>query len=121
MAQKFYDLTIWKEGHALLMEIYKVTAEFPKEEQYSLIDQIRRSANSVIANIAEAHGRYYFADKIRTLYNSRAEVEETQSHLRVALGLKYLTKKNFQILDKRYENLCKSINNFINSLYQQKK
>ncbi len=88
MAKGFYDLNIWKKGYALLMEIYKITAAFPKEEKYGLATQIRRSANSVIANIAEAHGRYYFADKARVLYTSRGECEETRNHLRVALGLK---------------------------------
>lgn len=63
MAKGFYELNIWKKGYALLMEIYKITTSFPKEEKYGLTSQMRDSANSVIANIAEAHGRYYFADK----------------------------------------------------------
>ena len=107
MAKGFHELNIWKKGYALLMEIYKITAAFPKEEKYSLTAQIKRSANSVIANIAEAHGRYYFADKARVLYTSRGECEETRSHLRVALGLKYIDKKVFTNLDQEYEGLTK--------------
>ena len=49
---------------------------------------MKDSANLVISNIAEAYGRYYFADKARVLYTSRGECEETRSHLRVALGRK---------------------------------
>lgn len=116
MAKGFYDLNIWKKGYALLMEIYKITATFPKEEKYGLSDQMRDSANSVIANIAEAHGRYYFADKARVLYTSRGECEETRSHLRVALGLKYIDKKVFVNLDSEYEGLSKGISSFIRSL-----
>ena len=116
IAKGFYDLNIWKKGYALLMEIYKITATFPKEEKYALSGQVRDSANSVIANIAEAHGRYYFADKTRVLYTSRGECEETRSHLRVALGLKYLNEKVFINLDQEYEGLSKGISSYIRSL-----
>ena len=86
MTKAFYELRIWQKGYELLMEIYRITSTFPKKEQYGLTSQLRNSANSVIANIAEGHGRYYFADKVRVLYTARGEVEETRSHLRVALG-----------------------------------
>jgi four helix bundle protein len=116
MAKGFYDLNIWQKGYALLMEIYKITTVFPKEEMYGLSSQVRNSANSIIANIAEAHGRYYFADKTRVLYTSRGECEETRSHLRVALGLKYIDKKVFGQLDREYEGLSKGISSFIRVL-----
>ncbi|PIP18118.1 MAG: four helix bundle protein, partial [Parcubacteria group bacterium CG23_combo_of_CG06-09_8_20_14_all_35_9] len=86
----------------------------------SLVPDTRRSANSVIANIAEAHGRYHFADKIRVLYISRGEVEETQSHLRVALGRNYISKDDFEYLDNEYEGLKIGINNYIQSISKQK-
>ena len=116
MAKGFYDLNIWKKGYALLMEIYKITATFPKEEKYGLTAQLRDSGNSVIANIAEAHGRYYFADKARVLYMSRGECQETRSHLRVALGLSYIDKTVFNHLDEEYEGLSKGINSYIRFL-----
>ncbi len=116
MAKGFYDLNIWKNGYILLMEIYKITATFPKEEKYGLSRQMRDAANSVIANIAEAHGRYYFADKARVLYTSRGECQETRSHLRAALGLKYIDKKVFINLDEEYEGLSKGISSYIRSL-----
>jgi len=116
MAKGFYDLNIWKKGYALLMEIYKITATFPKEEKYGLTAQLRDSGNSVIANIAEAHGRYYFADKARVLYMSRGECQETRSHLRVALGLRYIDKTVFNHLDEEYEGLSKGISSYIRSL-----
>jgi four helix bundle protein len=116
MAKGFHELNIWKKGYALLMEIYKITAAFPKEEKYGLTAQIKRSVNSVIANIAEAHGRYYFADKARVLYTSRGECEETRSHLRVAMGLKYIDKKVFTNLDQEYEGLTKGISSYIRSI-----
>ena len=116
VATGFYELNIWKKGYALLLEVYKITKDFPEEEKYSLSVQIRNSANSVIANIAEAHGRYYFADKARILYTSRGECDETRSHLRVALGLEYINKKVFTRLDEEYEGLSKGISTYIRSL-----
>jgi len=85
MAKAFYELHIWQKGFELLQEVYKVSVKFPVEEKYSLTSQIKNSAISVISNIAESHGRYHFADKIRVLYIARGEVEETRSHLRICL------------------------------------
>jgi four helix bundle protein len=116
MAKGFDELNIWKKGYELIMKIYEITATFPKEEKYGLTKQMRNAANSVISNIAEAHGRYYYADKARVLYTSRGECEETRSHLRVALGLKYITKKVFNYLDEEYEGLTKGISSYIRSL-----
>jgi len=120
MNKKFYELNIWQKGHELLMKVYEITSKYPTEEKYSLVPDTRRSANSVIANIAEAHGRYHFADKIRVLYISRGEVEETQSHLRVALGRNYISKDDFEYLDNEYEGLKIGINNYIQSISKQK-
>lgn len=116
MAKAFYELKIWQNGYELLMEIYRATSTFPKEEQYSLTSQLRNSANSIIANIAEAHGRYYYADKVRVLYTARGEVEETRSHLRVAYGCRYIKKETFHRLDEEYEGLSKGISGYIRSL-----
>lgn len=91
MASDFKSLRIWQEGYRLLMKIYRITAEYPKEERYGLISDTRRAANSIIANIAEAYGRFYFADKIRVLYQTRGEVEEVRSHILVARGLSYIS------------------------------
>jgi len=106
-------------GYDLLMDIYELIKSFPKIEQFALASQLIRSANSVIANIAEAHGRFYFQDKIRVLYISRAEVEETQSHIRVAVGRGYITKEKGKKLDDAYEALNRKINSYIKFLFEK--
>lgn len=116
MGLAFHDLDIWKEGHRLLELVYDATTHFPREEMYALTDQIRRSSNSIIANIAEAHGRYHFADKIRVLYVARGELSETRSHLRVAHGRRYLTTEQFSVIDLGYRNLEMRMNGYIRSL-----
>ncbi len=100
----------------MLVSIYTQTDNFPKDEQFTLTSQIRRSSNSVIANIAESHGRYSFKDKIRVLYIARGEIVETRSHLAVALGRKYISKEIFIQLNKKYEQLTKQLNMYIKSI-----
>lgn len=102
------------------MKVYDITAKHPPEEKYALISDMRRSANSVIANIAESHGRYYFADKVRVLYTARGEAEETRSHIRVSFGRNYISKDEFEYLDKNYEELCKGISAYIQKVMSQK-
>jgi four helix bundle protein len=102
------------------MKVYEVTSKYPPEERYGLVADTRRTANSIIANIAESHGRYFFADKIRVLYIARGEVEEIRSHLAIGFGRKYLLRKDFEFLDKEYEGLGVGINYYIQDLEKQR-
>ncbi|MBU1132605.1 four helix bundle protein [Patescibacteria group bacterium] len=101
------------------MKIYEATRNFPQEERFGLISDIRRSANSIIANIAESHGRYYYLDKIRVLYIARGEIEEVSSHLAVATGLQYLSIAESTDFLQEYEGLQLGLNDFIASLLHQ--
>ena len=116
--KEFYELSIWKDGYTLLMKVYSYTDTFPPEEKYALVSQIRRSANSIIANIAESHGRYAFKDKIRVLYIARGEIIETRSHLAVAYGRKYIDLQTFNNVNTRYTQLTIDLNKYIKSLSQ---
>ena len=116
----FRELEVWKTGLSLLIEIYKITAKFPRSEIYGLVNQIRRSANSIIANIAESQGRFSFADRVRVLYLARGEIFEVRSHLSVAHELKYIDKVTFEKLDSSYEVLAKQTSSLINYLEKRK-
>lgn len=118
---EFYELEIWKKGYELLMKVYKVTSKYPKEEKFGLVQQTRDSGNSIIAQIAEACGRYSFADRVRVLHQSRGECFETRSHLMVAFGLNYLEKGDFDFINKEYAGLANGINSFIKSISRYKK
>jgi len=86
----FEDLEIWKEAHKLTVKIYETTRNFPKDELYGLISQLRRSASSVAANIAEGHSRDTTKEFIKFLYNARASAAETEYHLILSRDLGYL-------------------------------
>lgn len=116
----FRDLEVWRTGLELLVKIYNITTKFPKSETYGLTDQIRRSANSIIANIAESQGRFTFADRVRVLYQSRGEIFEVRSHLSVAYELKYIDRETFEKFDADYEILAKRISSLIGYLEKRK-
>lgn len=120
MAKSFCDLEIYKEGLRLLIMVYKATKKYPNEEKFDLTSQTKRSANSIIANIAEAHGRYFYADKVRVIYQSRGEVDEIRSRLLVAKELRFISEAEYGDLDKAYENLSKRISAYINYFQNEK-
>lgn len=115
----FYDLDIWKESNVLCVEIYKMTEEFPKRENYAIIDQIRRASSSVGANIAEGFGRFHYKEKIKFYYNARSSVCEVQNFLFLSLDLGYVKKEDARSIFLRYENLNKRINQFILSVQKR--
>lgn len=89
--QSHSDLLVYRKAFAAAMEIFELSKRFPKEEVYSLTDQIRRSSRSVCANLAEAwRKRTYEAAFISKLYDSAGEAAETQVWLEFAAACKYL-------------------------------
>jgi four helix bundle protein len=113
---KFEDLLAYKKSFNLAMDIFHESKEFPKEETYSLTDQIRRSSRSVCANISEAYRkRLYPKHLISKLTDSDAENSETQTWLRFALACEYISKEhydNFMLKSKEVEKL---INYMVNN------
>lgn len=91
----FTDLNCWKEAHRLAILIYKATQSFPKDERFSLIDQIRRSAVSVTSNIAEGFGRNTAKDKSQFYAIARGSIYELESQLLIARDLGYLRVNDF--------------------------
>lgn len=96
--ESFTDLNVWKEGHKLVLSIYKYTKNFPKEETYSLVDQMRRASSSVTANIAEGFGRQTYKEKAQFYYLSKGSLSELKNFILIAKDVGYLEKADFQQL-----------------------
>ncbi len=100
------DLEVYRLAFDTAMEIFEITKSFPKEEKYSLIDQIRRSSRSVCTNLAEAwRKRRYKAVFINKLSDAEQEAAETQTWLEFAWKCNYIDKEIFQRLDGKYEHM----------------
>jgi four helix bundle protein len=89
--QSYQDLKVWQEAMNLAEECYRVTKQFPKEETYGIISQIRRASVSIPANIAEGYGRRTRGEYIQFLYIAQGSLKELETHLllsiRVALAV----------------------------------
>jgi four helix bundle protein len=100
------DLLVYKKAFDAAMEIFGISKMFPKEEIYSLTDQIRRSSRSVCANISEAwRKRRYKAVFINKLSDSAQEAGETQTWLEFLLACNYIDEHVFENLFKDYEEI----------------
>jgi len=85
----FTDLVVWQKAHTFVLETYRFTASFPKEEIYSLTSQLRRAAVSVPANIAEGYKKYGSQDKARFMNIAQGSLEECRYYLILAKDLGY--------------------------------
>ena len=93
----FQDLIVWQKAHELVLKIYKTTRVFPEDEKFGIVSQIRRSAVSICANIAEG-GSKSTKDFIRFLDIARGSLEETKYHLILSRDLHYCTEEQFHYL-----------------------
>lgn len=110
----FQDLLAYQKSFELAMRIFEITKSFPKEETYSLTDQIRRSSRSVSANISEAYRkRLYPKHFISKLSDSDAENSETQTWLEFSLQCNYISKEIFEELMSTSIEIGKIINYMI--------
>lgn len=111
---RFQDLLAYKKGFDLAMKILNVSKSFPKEETYSLTDQIRRSSRSVYANMAEAYRkRIYPRHFLSKLTDCDAENSETQTWLEFALACEYINIELFNELTNESLEIGKLINYMI--------
>lgn len=99
--ETFTDLNVWKEGHELVIMVYKITKLFPREETYSLVDQMRRAAASITANIAEGFGRQTYKEKVQFYYLSKGSLSELKNFILIAKDIGYLGQNQFKnLVDK---------------------
>ncbi len=110
----FRDLTVYKKAFELAMEIFEISKSFPKEEAYSLTDQIRRASRSVCTCISEAYRkRKYKAYFISKSSDADMENSETQVWLDFAFNCKYLSKTDYMRLLNKSEEVGKLLNHMI--------
>ena len=114
--ESFRDLKVYKLAFELQQEIFEITKRFPKEEQYSLTDQIRRSSRSIGGNIAESwQKRRYVAHFVSKLSDSDGEQAETQHWLDTSFACKYISiEEHKDLLTK-----CKEVGKMLGKMMQE--
>jgi four helix bundle protein len=112
-AKSFQDLIVWQKSHALVLEIYRVSAAFPKSETYGLTSQLRRAAVSIPANIAEGFKKRGRVDKARFVNIAQASLEETRYYVILATDLDYLKPGD---LKARLDDIARLLSAYSRSL-----
>jgi four helix bundle protein len=115
----FRELKVWEKAHHLTLEIYKMTAEFPKEEQFGITSQIRRAATSIGLNIAEGCGRGSDDDFKRFLFIALGSATETEYCLQLALDLHYIPNDLYVVMNDQINEMKKMLYAFTEKLKEK--
>ena len=110
------NLDVYQISLKLVKEVYAATRQFPKEEQYVLISQIRRAAISVSSNIAEGASRRSKAEKKRFYEIARSSLVEIDTQFEIAIILEYYKKEQMQALDQFSESTFRMLSKMIENL-----
>jgi four helix bundle protein len=109
MVKSFRDLEVWKKSHQLVLEIYRITNTFPKDERFGIISQLRRAAYSIPANMAEGFGRRSTKELLQFLAISNGSIEEIRYFLFLSCDLSYLGRPEFESLEKKLNAIAQMI------------
>lgn len=114
--QDFRKLIVWQKSHIMTLEVYKLTAKFPKDENYGLTSQIRRASASVGLNISEGCGRATDPDFRRFLVMAMGSASEVEYCLILAFDLNYISEMEFNNLLSQVTEVKKMLATFIRKL-----
>lgn len=111
----YRDLLVWQRGMDLVEECHNLSKLFPSDEKFGLTAQLRRASVSIPANIAEGHGRRHRGDFVRSLSYSSGSVKEVETHLLIAVRLKYVQSEAIE----KAMRLCEEIGRMLAGLIRK--
>lgn len=111
----FRDLYVWQAAHELTLEIYRITKDFPFNEKYALVQQIRRAIVSVASNIVEGFHRKSLGESIRFYRYAEASLEEVKYQLLVAKDLEYISEDIYNNTIELADEVGKMLNGWMKS------
>lgn len=114
--QNFKNIVVWQKSHQLVLEIYKLTATFPRDEKFGLTSQMRRSAASIPTNIVEGTGRGSDTDFGRFLQISLGSTCELEYQLILCKDLNFITQDSYHFFDTEITSIKKMLGAFIRKL-----
>jgi len=116
MYKSFREMPVWQKALELSVDVFKLTNALPRSEDYGLTSQLRRSANSVTANVAEAFGRKHNKDKSMFYVIARGSAFETQSHILYGQKTGYFSTSNTNLIIEEYSQLIHELNKILKAL-----
>lgn len=119
--KNFRDLQVWHKAHTLALSSYRSTAQFPREEIYGLTSQIRRSAVSIAANIAEGCGKRGNAEFQRFLNIATGSASELEYHFLLARDLGFLADTEYKQLDNRVTEVKRMLASLVRHVEAQRR
>ena len=114
--KSFRDLDVWKLGKKIVVNVYQVTKEFPKDELYGLVGQVRRAGLSIPSNVAEGFNRIHNREYRQFLYIALGSCAELETQIEIALELGYLSQVNHDELLEDMDHESKMLRNLIKRL-----
>ncbi len=111
--RSFTDLHAWQAAHKFVVQIYKITNNFPKDEQFELVRQLRRAAVSITSNIAEGFSRTSYKEKMQFYATSLGSLTEAQNQILIARDVGYLSAMQFDELAAYSVTVSKLTNGLI--------
>lgn len=109
----FQDLTVWQEAHKLVLSIYKLSKQFPKDEQFALTNQIRRAAVSITSNLAEGYGRKTSKDKENFYIMARGSLDEVRNQILIARDLGYIDRSKIIAIEEQTDVVGKLLSGLL--------
>jgi four helix bundle protein len=114
--RNYRDLQTWHKAHQLTLELYKVSRQFPKEEMYGLISQLRRAASSIGANLAEGCGRQTNSEFARFVRISMGSASELDYHLLLSRDLGFLGTEAYEHVSKNLIEVRKMLTSLLSAV-----
>jgi four helix bundle protein len=112
----YRELLVWQKSMVLVTDVYRILANFPKEEMYGLAGQLRRAVVSIPSNIAEGHGRSSAKEFMHHLSFAHGSLMEVETHLQIAVNLGYLKEDILNSLFEKTSEIGRLINGLCRSL-----
>lgn len=111
----FTDLRAWQEAHKLVLMIYKATKQFPREELFGLVGQMRRAAVSITSNLAEGFSRRSYKEKVNFYSMAQGSLTELQNQLLISRDVNYLDEQGYREIAEQAILAHKLVNGLIKS------
>jgi four helix bundle protein len=116
MGNSYRDLQVWRLSMQLAKEIYGITKDFPSDERFGLISQLRRAAVSIPSNIAEGQARYSQREFLRFISNARGSLAEVETQLLLSMELGYVPESEMQKLNRRTAEVGRLLNGLYSAI-----